>query len=429
MKKLFVITTIKQKEKETVQNISPIKLKSDEEKSKLELDLPQIQSESTNLCQSPKTDSSDYSRKYSLNALSTDNSIAANLNNILEENNNNIEKKQFLGKKKKFHFNIIKPFPESNKKEINITNIKTELNNNDNNNQNIHKALVNRQKPKLKFLKFKSTIIFNKKKNIKEGRWTKEENMKFIEAFIENGKKWKIIQNNIGTRTCTQTRSHAQKFLLKLKSISNEEFNFKNDSIKNLNDILEEIKKKKGIENLNNNEEKKSIIDILLNLTERCGENNIIGSNKKNNLNDNSNNEDDKSIEKNKEKENISIKEEKITKSYKKNINENMNNKNEENINNSNKLIDDKSDKKEKIQKMEEINNKNIKKNECCEYNYNFNYLYEPIDQKLVFDEGFAFYINKNSIYNFNNISYYINEYNFNRNIEKSRFFNRDYFS
>ena len=106
-----------------------------------------------------------------------------------------------------------------------------------------------------------------------------------------------------------------------------------------------------------------------------------------------------------------------------------MNNKNEENINNSNKLIDDKSDKKEKIQKMEEINNKNIKKNECCEYNYNFNYLYEPIDQKLVFDEGFAFYINKNSIYNFNNISYYINEYNFNRNIEKSRFFNRDYFS
>ena len=110
MKKLFVITTIKQKEKETVQNISPIKLKSEEEKSKLELDLPQIQSESTNLCQSPKTDSSDYSRKYSLNALSTDNSIAANLNNILEVNNSNIEKKQFLGKKKKFHFNIIKLF-------------------------------------------------------------------------------------------------------------------------------------------------------------------------------------------------------------------------------------------------------------------------------------------------------------------------------
>ena len=101
MKKLFVITTIKQKEKETVQNISPIKLKSEEEKSKLELDLPQILSESTNLCQNSKTDSSDYSRKYSLNTLSTDNSIATNLNNILEVNNSNIEKKQFLGKKKK----------------------------------------------------------------------------------------------------------------------------------------------------------------------------------------------------------------------------------------------------------------------------------------------------------------------------------------
>ena len=113
MKKLFVITSINKKEKEPEQNISPIKIKNDEEKSKLELDLPQSQSESTNLSQSPKTDTSDYSRKYSLNALSTDNSISANLNNILEINNKPKEKKQFLGKKSKFHFNIIKPFPES----------------------------------------------------------------------------------------------------------------------------------------------------------------------------------------------------------------------------------------------------------------------------------------------------------------------------
>ena len=42
-------------------------------------------------------------------------------------------------------------------------------------------------------------IINNRlsKKNIKEGRWTKEENKKFIEAFIENGKKWKFGMLNL----------------------------------------------------------------------------------------------------------------------------------------------------------------------------------------------------------------------------------------
>ena len=389
MKKLFVITSINKKEKEPEQNISPIKIKNDEEKSKLELDLPQSQSESTNLSQSPKTDTSDYSRKYSLNALSTDNSISANLNNILEINTKSKEKKQFLGKKSKFHFNIIKPFPESEENKLNIPIIEKELND---------------IKPKSKFLKFKSKISLSKKKNIKEGRWTKEENKKFIEAFIENGKKWKIIQKYVESRTCAQTRSHAQKFLLKLKSISNEEFNFKNDSIKNLNDILEEIKKKKGIKNLDDNDDKKYLIDILLNLSERCCENNSTGNNNKNNINDISSNDDTKPININNNK---SIDEEEIKKS---------------NVNN-NELIEDKSDKKEN---NEEINNNNSEKNN--EYWEN-NYSYEQIEQKLVFDDGFAFYINKNSIYNFNNISYYINEFNFNRNIEKSRYINRDFFS
>ena len=393
MKKLFVITSINKKEKEPEQNRSPIKIKIDEEKSKLELDLPQSQSESTNLSQSPKTDTSDYSRKYSLNALSTDNSISANLNNILELNNKPKEKKEFLGKKSKFHFNIIKPFPESEENKLNIPIIEKELND---------------IKPKSKFLKFKSKLSLSKKKNIKEGRWTKEENKKFIEAFIENGKKWKIIQKYVESRTCAQTRSHAQKFLLKLKSISNEEFNFKNDSIKNLNDILEEIKKKKGIKNLDDNDDKKYLIDILLNLSERCCENNSTGNNNKNNINDISPNDDNKSINNNNKNIDEEIKE------------NNVNNKDEENlyINNNTK-----NDKKEN---NEEINNNNSEKNN--EYWEN-NYSYEQIEQKLVFDDGFAFYINKNSIYNFNNISYYINEFNFNRNIEKSRYINRDFFS
>ena len=81
-----------------------------------------------------------------------------------------------------------------------------------------------------------------------------------------------------------------------MKSISNEEFNFKNDSIKNLTDILEEIKKKKGIKNLEDNDDKKYLIDILLNLSERCCENNSTGNNNKNNINDISSNDYTKPI-------------------------------------------------------------------------------------------------------------------------------------
>ena len=67
-------------------------------------------------------------------------------------------------------------------------------------------------------------------KNKKEGRWTLEERNKFIEALIENGKNWRNIQKYIGSRTCAQTRSHAQKFLLKLRTIENSDSSMFNGS-------------------------------------------------------------------------------------------------------------------------------------------------------------------------------------------------------
>ena len=303
MKNLFVITTVNQKEKEETQNISPTKIKSEKEKSNLDLDLTQTRSESTNLCQSPKTDSCDYSRKYSLNVLSTENSISANLNNILEADNKNNEKKDFLGKKTKFHFDIIKTCGDSNLKKNIDSNLENDLNIELNN----YKELFTIQKPKLnaKFIKKK---IPEKKKHIKEGRWTMEERIKFIEALIENGKKWKNIQDYIGSRTCAQTRSHAQKFLLKLKSISNDEFNFKKDSIKNLGDILEEIKKKKGISDTNDINAKKYIIDILLNLSNLNDTINENTDNKNINTNEISSEKDNDSMTID-EKENINEKE------------------------------------------------------------------------------------------------------------------------
>ena len=53
--------------------------------------------------------------------------------------------------------------------------------------------------------------------NNQNGRWTKDEHNKFIEAIILYGNDWKKVQKHVSTRTGTQARSHAQKFLMKLK--------------------------------------------------------------------------------------------------------------------------------------------------------------------------------------------------------------------
>ena len=50
-----------------------------------------------------------------------------------------------------------------------------------------------------------------------EGKWTDEEHTKFLKGLILYGKNWNKIQKYIVTRTCPQTRSHAQKFFRKLQ--------------------------------------------------------------------------------------------------------------------------------------------------------------------------------------------------------------------
>ena len=49
------------------------------------------------------------------------------------------------------------------------------------------------------------------------GRWEKEEQKRFAEAVLKYGNDWKKIQNHVFSRNITQVRSHAQKYLMKLK--------------------------------------------------------------------------------------------------------------------------------------------------------------------------------------------------------------------
>jgi len=49
------------------------------------------------------------------------------------------------------------------------------------------------------------------------GRWNDPEHKRFLEAVVLFGSDWKRVHKCVVSRTSTQARSHAQKFLLKLK--------------------------------------------------------------------------------------------------------------------------------------------------------------------------------------------------------------------
>ena len=82
----------------------------------------------------------------------------------------------------------------------------------------------NFQSQSYKVKKFVITVSHQKTRKVllsknesENGRWSAEEHNRFIEAIIKYGNDWKKVQRHVSTRTSTQARSHAQKFLMKLK--------------------------------------------------------------------------------------------------------------------------------------------------------------------------------------------------------------------
>ena len=417
MKKMFIIHNIDKEENKNSPKMLPLHFICKKAKSFSELELPQCLSESLNLSPSSKTDLIiDNNRKSSINSLSTENTFSFNINNNSDYFDSKIkgnkEEQTFLCKKTKFNFNVHKNISH-NKNFFTIKNYQAKLNQK----EKAENEVLDLEESNTK-IKSHKKIIKNEAKDLNEGRWTIEEKTKFIEAFLENGKKWKIIQNYIGTRTSTQTRSHAQKFLLKLKSIENNEFNFKKETIKDLSDIIEEIKNIKRIKNNDYKNDKKYIIDTLLKLSERNSYENKEKDNNNNDIKDLNNKYKFENLNSNIELD-IFNKDNEV-----KNGN-NLNNINDEINNNENKKdIGIKGDNNNNEIKLNDVGDEGRASNEY----FNYNCFCEPSNQKLIFDDGYVFYNNSDNIFYVNNNSYYIREYDFIRNTEQSKYINRFFF-
>ena len=83
--------------------------------------------------------------------------------------------------------------------------------------KNIKFVFTKEEVPSMTFLKKKIISKLDDNGNLNGGRWNKEEQFRFAEAVLKYGNDWKQIQRHVYSRNMTQVRSHAQKFLMKLK--------------------------------------------------------------------------------------------------------------------------------------------------------------------------------------------------------------------
>ena len=311
--------------------------------------------------------------------------------NISEEIQEIQNKNEFIGKKHKY-FQII-------------------------NKENVHNLNKKKKVIKLKKIikKINNNNILEENKIINEGRWNEEENLRFLEAIYNYGNNWKEVKRYICTRTINQVRSHAQKFMLKLKTFKDSTIgiDFTTKLINKLSDIVDVIKSSEK-NNKNSN--------ILLSLSQKLSDKNF-----KNGRNSRINEQNDRiknnflnTIESGESKDKYNTKEEK----------NNMNSENIKNkiINNQNITIK-KEDKieinNEKKKINDKIKNEKDKKENLEEDKKYFDYIDSSFlyDNKYIIIDGIAFENNKN----ITNLSHQ-NQYNNSKeirtiNIIKSNFY------
>ena len=107
------------------------------------------------------------------------------------------------------------------------------------------------------------------------GRWTEEENIKFVEGVLMYGNDWKKIPQYIGSRTTTQIKSHAQKFLIKSKKIV--DMSYRNSRYPTNDDELFLVLIKKYLRKIKSDlliqKNRSNFLKVYLNFTKRPFEN------------------------------------------------------------------------------------------------------------------------------------------------------------
>ena len=115
--------------------------------------------------------------------------------------------------------------------------------------------------------------IFRIDNETSNGKWTEEEHKKFIEALYIYNCSWCDIRQYILTRSPDQIKSHAQKFYKRLKDFKDDSLglDFTLDSIQNLKDIIN-IVKKKELESLSDTKDKLLYkLSEKINFGKKCG--------------------------------------------------------------------------------------------------------------------------------------------------------------
>ena len=87
-----------------------------------------------------------------------------------------------------------------------------------------------------------NSINTDEKEENLNGRWNKEEHIRFIKGCLLYGNNWKKVKKYVKTRSSAQIRSHAQKYLIKLKKKFHSfdlkdkfwNYNFDNEVIENI---------------------------------------------------------------------------------------------------------------------------------------------------------------------------------------------------
>ena len=416
MSKLFVIERVNSFQKEEKKKIINFTTKKEIEREDYSFLKLRDNLNITSSFPSTTTNSSVDSKKFSLN-LSSQESSLFNLNVSSSSSTNLSEKNQFLGKKIQFNFEKI------NNNSENLEIISSEQLKNSINTETVKSEL---------FIINDSINIKKKRKNkennllLNEGRWSFEENAKFIEALVEYGKNWKEIQKYIITRSTPQTRSHAQKFLLKLKSIKNSDLNIDltSNRIKTLMDVIDLIKSK----NENKENEKQFVINTLINLSEAISRE-INTHKKKNNSNSKITNKHQIILKKNESikkkteisnnitlNEEIKIEQDKIEINTKFNITKNNKSKTDD-ICKENSLNEIKSNQLSEEKEIKLIKDDSWILNDV------------PQNKKLIFECGFAYYVNDFEFPFYNNSIRNIKENYYNRIFENSSINNNYFFS